>query len=152
MITTKTGDGGVSFWKDKNVGKDDILIETIGCLDEVQAIIELVGMDMEKVKTDLWGVMGEIAYEKKYENLEERIAEMENEINTLEKRLPKLEKFLIFKKERAAKLNWVRTVVRRAERCMVGLSKKQSLNPKLLAYINRLSDYLFMLARHEEER
>jgi cob(I)alamin adenosyltransferase len=75
---------------------------------------------------------------------------MENEINRMEEELPKIDKFLIFKTEKSVKLNWVRTMVRRAERRIVALSKKESINPKLMAYINRLSDYLFMLAREKE--
>lgn len=149
-VTTKSGDKGVSYWKDKSVGKDNILIETIGTLDEVQAIMEMVGIDLEEIKVDLWGIMGEIAYEKKYERLEERIEVMEKTIDELEEKLPKIEKFVIFKDARAIKLNWLRTVVRRAERRMVELSKQQAFNSKLLAYINRLSDYLFMIARKEE--
>jgi cob(I)alamin adenosyltransferase len=163
-ITTRTGDKGVSYWpsyakatagkKDNLMGvsKDSILIETIGSLDEVQAVIGVCGIDLEKVMVDLWGIMGEISYGKKYEKLEERINEMEDVINSLEKELPKLDKFLIFEKEKSIKLNWVRTVVRKAERRVVTLSRKESVNPKLLAYINRLSDYLFMLARREEEK
>jgi cob(I)alamin adenosyltransferase len=149
-ITTKSGDAGVSYWKDRGVHKDDILIETIGALDEVQAVIGVCKIDLEEVMTDLWGIMGEISYGKKYEKLEERISQMEKVIDSLEDSLPRLEKFVIFKKEKAAKLNWIRTEVRKAERRMVSLAKKESLNPKLLAYINRLSDYLFMLARQEE--
>jgi cob(I)alamin adenosyltransferase len=155
-ITTKSGDMGISYWKDRGVHKDDILIETIGALDEVQTILSVVSCQMSDVRlentvTDLWGVMGELSFGKKYEKLEERVTEMEKVIDSLEDGLPKLEKFLIFKKEKATKLNWIRTEVRKAERRMVALAKKESVNPKLLAYINRLSDYLFMLAREAEE-
>lgn len=149
-VTTKSGDAGVSYWKDRGVHKDDILIETLGALDELQAIIGICKIDLEEVMVDLWGVMGEISFGKKYERLEERTLEMENKIDSLENGLPKLENFLIFKNDKAVKLNWIRTEVRKAERRMVALAKKESLNPKLLAYINRLSDYLFMLARQEE--
>ena len=154
-VTTKSGDAGISYWKDRGVHKDDILIETIGALDELQAVIMMVGNGLkpfptEEIEVDLWGVMGEISFGKKYEKLEERIIEMEKVIDGLEISLPKLDKFLIFKKDKAVKLNWIRTEVRKAERRMVALAKKESLNPKLLAYINRLSDYLFMLAREQE--
>jgi len=151
MITTKTGDKGVSHWNNQSVHKDDILIETIGCVDELQAIIGLTGLDLPEVMVDLWGIMGEISTGVKYEKLDERIELMENEIEEMEDELPKIEKFLIFKSEKATKLNWIRTMVRRAERRIVALSKKESINPKLMAYINRLSDYLFMLSRKEEE-
>jgi cob(I)alamin adenosyltransferase len=150
-ITTRTGDKGVSYWMDRGVHKDDILIETIGSLDEVQAVIGVTGVDLPEVMVDLWGIMGEISYGKKYEKLDERIELMENEIDSMEKELPKLSKFVIFKKEKPLRLNWIRTEVRKAERRMVALAKKESLNPKLLAYVNRLSDYLFMLARREEK-
>lgn len=149
-ITTKSGDAGVSYWRDRGVHKDDILIETIGALDELQAVIGMCQIDLEEVMIDLWGIMGEISFGKKYEKLEERIMAMEKVIDNLEDTLPKLDKFVIFKKEKALKLNWIRTEVRTAERRMVALAKKESVNPKLLAYINRLSDYLFMLARQEE--
>jgi cob(I)alamin adenosyltransferase len=156
-ITVKSGDAGVSYWKDRGVHKDDILIETIGALDELQAILSITNYELkitnlDDIAYDLWGIMGEISYGKKYEKLEERIAVMEKVIDSLEISLPKLDKFVIFKKEKAVRLNWIRTEVRKAERRMVALAKKESLNPKLLAYINRLSDYLFMLARQQEDQ
>ena len=161
MITTKKGDQGVSHWPAfakatagkhvlMSVWKDDILIETIGCLDELQAVIGLAGVDLPEVMVDLWGIMGEISMGAKYEKLEERTELMEREIDQMENDLPKLDKFIIFKSEKATKLNWIRTMVRRTERRVVSLSKKESVNPKLLAYINRLSDYLFMLSRKAE--
>jgi len=150
MITTKTGDKGISHWNNQSIHKDDILIETIGCIDELQAAIGLTGLDLPEVMVDLWGIMGEISTGVKYEKLEERIELMENEIDRLDVELPKIEKFLIFKNDQAVKMNWIRTMVRRAERRIVALSKKESINPKLMAYINRLSDYLFMLAREKE--
>ena len=149
-ITTKLGDQGISHWSGQSVHKDDILIETIGTLDELQAAIGLMGLDLPEVMKDMWGIMGEISMETKYERLDERIELMENEIDQMENELPKIESFLIFQNHKSLKLNWVRTLARRAERKFVGLSKKQSFNPKLLAYVNRLSDYLFMLARKAE--
>jgi cob(I)alamin adenosyltransferase len=72
---------------------------------------------------------------------------LEEEINKLEKKLKPLTKFLIFKKEKARKLNWVRTVIRRAERRVVFLKNKN-----ILVYLNRLSDYYYLLSRIEEEK
>lgn len=149
-ITTKKGDAGVSRWHGRAVGKDDVLIEAIGSLDELQAAIGVSGLDLPEVMKDMWGIMGEVSAGMKYEKLEERIELMENEINRMEDELPLLSSFLIFTKAKSSQLNWVRTMVRRAERRLVALSKKEDINPKLLAYINRLSDYLFMLARVSE--
>ncbi|MFA5894505.1 MAG: cob(I)yrinic acid a,c-diamide adenosyltransferase [Candidatus Shapirobacteria bacterium] len=149
-ITTKKGDAGISHWHGRAVGKDDVLIEAIGSLDELQAAIGVSGLDLPEVMKDMWGIMGEVSAGMKYEKLEERIELMENEINRMEEELPQLSSFLIFTKAKSSQLNWVRTMVRRAERRLVALSKKEDVSPKLLAYINRLSDYLFMLARVAE--
>ena len=57
MITTKSGDLGVSHWNNQSVHKDDILIETIGCIDELQAMIGYTGAEVPEVMVDLWGIM-----------------------------------------------------------------------------------------------
>jgi cob(I)alamin adenosyltransferase len=151
-ITTKKGDQGISHWKGMAVGKDDVLIEAIGSLDELQASIGLMGLDLPEVMKDMWGIMGEVSMGTRYEKLEERIELMDKEIVRLEDELPAITEFLIFDKPESAKMNWIRTMVRRAERRLVALSKKGEVNPKLLAYINRLSDYLYMLAREAQSR
>ena len=68
---------------------------------------------------------------------------MEEEI---EKNKINLNKFIIFKKKKAKEFNWARTVARRVERRVVGLSEKQKINEDILKYFNRLSDYLFVSA------
>jgi ATP:cob(I)alamin adenosyltransferase len=76
----------------------------------------------------------------------DRIEWIEEEINKLEKELKVENKFVIFKKEKALKLNWVRTIVRRAERRAVVFKDKN-----ILVYLNRLSDFIYLLALKEEE-
>lgn len=147
-ITTKTGDDGKSRWQGKTVDKDGPLLEAVGELDELQAVVGLI--QMPHVEKDLYGIMGELAYDKKYE-LKRSIEGVEKEIEILEKELPKSNQFLIFEKENAAYLNWVRTVVRRVERRLVTLNKVQQIDPNILIYINRLSDYIYLLARRAEE-
>ena len=63
--------------------------------------------------------------------------------DVLEKELPPLDHFIIPK----GQLMYGRALVRRAERSLVKLSKSQKVNSEILKYVNRLSDYLFMLAR-----
>ena len=145
MITTKTGDDGKSRWMGKVVDKDSPLLEAIGALDELQAVV----VD-EEIQKDLYGIMGEIGYGQ-VNSLELRVASLEAEIIILEKELKQINGFLIFKNPEARKLNWARTVCRRAERRLVSLKKVQQVDPNILIYINRLSDYLFMLARKAEE-
>ena len=148
-ITTKTGDKGYTSVAGRRVKKDSKIIEAIGTIDELQAIIEEV-----EIQKDLYEIMGVIACGNKITNYELRITNLENEIEKLEKKLKPVTKFLIFKKEKARKLNWVRTVVRRAERRVVALENLEFkiLNLKtIIVYLNRLSDYFYLLSRQEEE-
>jgi len=147
-ITTKTGDKGYTSVAGRRVKKDSKIIEAIGTIDELQAIIEEV-----EIQKDLYEIMGVIACGNKITNYELRITNLENEIEKLEKKLKPVTKFLIFKKEKARKLNWVRTVVRRAERRVVALENLEFkiLNLKtIIVYLNRLSDYFYLLSRQEE--
>jgi cob(I)alamin adenosyltransferase len=150
-ITTKTGDKGYSSVLGKRLRKDDQIFEAIGTIDELQAVILTASSKKQKtiskIAEDLYEIMGCIACETGNMKLETRIKEIEVEIEKLEKKLKPLTKFLIFKKERARKLNWIRTVCRRAERKIVFLKNKD-----ILVYLNRLSDYIYLLSRIEEER
>ena len=140
-ITTKTGDKGYSSILNKRLKKDHIIFEAIGTLDELQAIIENV-----EIQKDLYEIMGAIATGNKDIRSQISVVRLEKEIEKLEKKLKPVTKFLIFKKERARRLNWVRTVVRRAERSVVFLKNKN-----ILVYLNRLSDYYYLLARLRED-
>lgn len=138
MITTKRGDGGMSEYLGKRVSKGGKLLDAVGTLDELQAVLGLV--KLEKLQNDIYEIMG-----KKFK--EERINELEKEINKIEEKIKIENKFVIFKKEKALKLNWVRTIVRRAERRSTVLKNKN-----ILIYLNRLSDYIYLLALKEEKR
>lgn len=120
------------------VSKDGILLEVVGTLDELQAIVE-----DEEIQRDLSKIMAAISLDRK-------VSDLDTKILNLKKKFGSLKSFLIFKNEKARKLNWCRTVCRRAERRLVSLNKVQQIDPNILIYINRLSDYLFILARKEE--
>lgn len=144
MITTKTGDQGKTTCANQIVDKDDILVETIGEIDELQSVLEMVDGDKEIIR-DLGVIMGDLGTGKKYSifNFQFSIEKMEEEI---EKNKINLNKFIIFKKKKAKEFNWARTVARRVERRVVTLSKKQKIDENILKYFNRLSDYLFVIA------
>jgi cob(I)alamin adenosyltransferase len=137
MVTTKTGDLGQTTCGNKRVDKDDLLVEVVGSIDELQAILELVGFDENKID-DLGKIMGCLGG-----GIECRIEELEKEIeeNNLD-----INKFVKFKSKKALELNWARTVCRRVERRIVALNKKQMVDKNILKYFNRLSDYLFVKA------
>lgn len=158
MITTKKGDKGKSYWLDKIVDKDDLVLEVIGGLDELQAVLGVARaeiMDFElnrktlKVQKDLVVVAGILAgYPNK---LASRVDRLEKEITEWEKVLPPFKEFIVPGEYNvSALINWARTVCRRVERSIVALSKTRAVKPKVLVYLNRLSDYLFLMAQKSE--
>jgi cob(I)alamin adenosyltransferase len=138
-IVTKTGDGGWTSFRGKRIKKDNPIIEALGTLDELQAVMGELGL--EGIQNDIYLIMS-----RKFD--EKRINFLEKEIRALEKKLKPIDKFLIFKKQKAVHLNWVRTVVRRAERRVVALDKYEPV----VKYLNRLSDFIYLLARKAEKK
>ncbi|MBU1117977.1 ATP:cob(I)alamin adenosyltransferase [Patescibacteria group bacterium] len=153
MITTKKGDDGKSDYFEKRVSKGGKILEAIGSLDELQAVIQLVSYELrvtslKKITDDLYLIMGG-------KLSKDRIEWLEREIGKLIKELKIESKFVIFEKEKALKLNWVRTIVRRAERKVVALRNNKlriSNYESILVYLNRLSDFIYLLALREEEK
>ena len=90
MITTKTGDQGQTTCGNQRVSKDDLLVETVGEIDELESVLEMVGVD-KRVLDDLRKIMGELGYGTKYNLLNERVKQIEREV---EKENISLEKFL----------------------------------------------------------
>ncbi len=142
MITTKTGDQGQTTCGNQRISKDDLLVETVGEIDELESVLEMVGVD-KRVLDDLRKIMGDIGSDSGFKKLDIRIRQLEQEIK---KEDINLEKFLNFETKKAQEFNWSRTVCRRVERRLVTLSKRDKINMDILVYINRLSDYLFVQA------
>lgn len=149
MITTKNGDGGTSEYFGKKVSKGGKLLEAIGTLDELQAVLGLGGL--EKIQEDIYKIMGNLGEEIRNGILETRIKEIEKETEKIEKEIKIPKNFVIFKNKKAMELNWVRTIVRRAERAVVKLeTRNKKLDKNVLIYLNRLSDFIYLLALREE--
>jgi len=82
-----------------------------------------------------------------------QVAWLEGEIDRLNAELQPLTSFVLPGGTRqAAAFHFCRTVARRAERVMVALHSREPLNPEALRYVNRLSDYFFVAARHANNR
>jgi len=135
-IVTKTGDKGTTVYFGKVIKKTDPVLEVVGSLDELQAVLGLVGLD--ELQGDIYEIMGRKQMGEKVRRLEEKIKKLENELEIGNK-------FLIFKKKKSLNLNWVRTVVRRVERKCWILEDEE-----IGVYLNRLSDYIYLLAVKEE--
>ena len=163
-IYTRTGDKGKTSIIGGRVDKDDIRVEAYGTVDEVncfvgQAIQELdqdtfkdVLNDLEKIQHELFDCGGDLANvsEKREIKLhQESIDYLEKKIDEYIEEAPELERFILPGGTKpSASIHIARTVTRRAERLVVTLLKADQKTPEIaLQYLNRLSDYLFALAR-----
>ncbi len=166
MIYTKTGDQGTtSLVGGTRVRKDDVRVEAYGTVDELNSHIGLLAEMMRKqqggyydelkaVQHNLFTLQTLLATEDAeiYARLphleQEEVDMLERQIDTITDQLPKLHNFVIAGGTmEGAQCHVCRTVCRRAERCVVALAKEAKVDDVFLRYLNRLSDYLFVLAR-----
>lgn len=170
-IYTKTGDKGeTSLYGGTRVSKAAARVESYGTLDELNAFIglakaeisdEKVLSQLQKIQFDLFTVGSEaatptdkmfLANGKSRLDLlisEEEIMELEHWMDDLDASLEPLQFFILPSGGKAAaSIHVCRTVCRRAERAMVHLNETEEVRPELIKYLNRLSDYLFILARY----
>ncbi len=157
-IYTRTGDGGTTGLADRSrVAKDAPRIEAIGVVDELNSAVGLLLAeelpDAERacltgVQHDLFDVGGELSVPGHAIMTRAHVERLEGELDRLNAGLPPLKDFILPGGSRAAALAHVaRTVCRRAERRLVTLSRKHKVAPDMRAYLNRLSDLLFVIAR-----
>jgi len=164
-IYTKTGDAGeTGLFGGPRVAKDDQRIEAYGTVDELNAVIGMVRAAtppaiidevLGRVQHELFVVGAELATPQPKQKgvpviSDAHIAAAERDIDRLEERLPPLKEFILpGGTSVAAQIHLARAVCRRAERRVVtfAASTPESVTPALLAYLNRLGDLLFVLAR-----
>ena len=170
-IYTKTGDKGeTSLYGGTRVSKAAARVESYGTLDELNAFIGLAKAEisdekvlnqLQKIQFDLFTVGSEaatptdkliLANGKNRLDLmisEEEIMELERWMDDFDAELEPLKFFILPSGGKAAAtIHVCRTVCRRAERAMVHLNETEEVRPELIKYLNRLSDYLFILARY----
>lgn len=164
-IVTKRGDKGkTSTLSKSNIKKYSSPVETYGYLDEVNSTVGLVASKFGKddlfftlvnIQQNLMLIGSHLADPKKrmvkskhLKSLKDETVKMEKEIETIEASLPKLDSFIVpVGLEQACLLHIARTKVRSLERKVVKLNNTQSVDKHAIQYLNRLSDYLFTLAR-----
>ncbi len=158
-IYTKTGDTGeTSLFGGKRVLKCEELVDVYGSMDELNSWIGLISSDIQStdvqgflafIQADLLTIGSQLAgWKTDINNLPYRVKEMEARIDVLDDTLPKLHNFILPGGTMlASTIHLARAVCRRVERQAVALNQKQSVDAKILVYLNRLSDLLFMLAR-----
>ena len=163
-VYTKKGDSGkTQLLGGSLVRKNHVKLESYGTIDELNAFIGNIydqkinkrqKENLYKIQNHLFNIGSCIAFDglnKKINlpNIKEKNIEMiENEIDHMEKSLPHLNNFILPSGHpTVSKCHIARTVCRRAERNLVTLGEHEEINPLHLKYLNRLSDYLFVLSR-----
>lgn len=162
-IYTRAGDGGeTSLGDGSRVPKSDPRIEAYGTVDELNSVVGLALAGdlspefrswLEHIQNDLFDLGADLAVplEDERERLrmtQEQVERLEELCDLANERLEPLKSFVLpGGTESAARLHVARSVCRRAERLAVDLAGQTSVNPAALAYLNRLSDLLFILAR-----
>lgn len=174
-IYTKKGDKGrTSLGSGVHVSKDNVRVEAYGTVDELNAVLGVAGSELihlregyarylleiiHQVQDDLFctgSYLSNPANKNFIELLPQRTVVFEKYIDEMTEKMPELSNFILPGGGRAgALLQYARTVSRRAERRLVTLEKKATINEGILQYINRLSDLLFTMSRfanHNEKR
>jgi len=161
-IYTRTGDSGSAGLVDgSRVSKSAPRMTAIGEVDEANAAIGLaianlnggeLGLRLLAIQNDLFDLGADVATPGNVDGalriVASQVARLEIEIDEMNAELEPLTSFILPGGSKAvAALHLARATVRRAERAAVALNEIEPLNPHLLAYVNRLSDHLFVAAR-----
>ncbi|TAL46838.1 cob(I)yrinic acid a,c-diamide adenosyltransferase [archaeon] len=152
------GDKGETSLVGKTVNKCCCNTESLGNVDELNSYLGLIRSlnknsnvenALRKVQNDLFVIGTELANSKSnVKILETDVKFLESFIDEIESQLRPLNKFIIpTGSQTASLLHVARTICRRAERNVVALSEKEKVSETILAYLNRLSDLLFVMAR-----
>ena len=159
-IYTRTGDSGTtSLCGGTRVAKDHPRVEAYGTLDELNAHLGLLAASLdnaatigfiEEIENSIFNIGCHLANENCQDTPvdESDVERLEKEIDAISTSLPQLKSFILpAGSEQAARANVCRTICRRAERQMTSLGREHNVAPLAMVYVNRLSDYLFMLQR-----
>ena len=161
-IYTRTGDGGTAGLVDgSRVSKSSLRMSAIGEVDEANAAIGVaiaalsdgdIQLQLLRIQNDLFDLGADVATPGEVDGalriVAEQVARLEIEIDDMNASLEPLTSFILPSGSLGVSaLHLARAIVRRAERAAVALDQVEPLNPQLLAFLNRLSDHLFVAAR-----
>ncbi len=161
-IVTKSGDGGNTGLADgKRVAKDAKIIHAIGDIDELNSSIGMVrshcknkdlDRELQQLQRQLFNLGGDLCLPGSVLLNAEQLSTIEESLAHHNKKLAPLKDFILpAGSELTVRLHMARSICRRAERSLVAAAKCNEFNPLCLPFINRLSDYLFVLARSSNE-
>lgn len=146
-VYTKTGDKGkTGTFGGKRISKSSKLIQAIGAIDELNSYLGVIN-ELIEIQRNLFTI-NSILSGANLKFPKDATKKLEREIDEMEGKMPILANFIIYSGTgRATKLYYARALARRAERAFVAYSPLSTVHSSLLVYLNRLSDYLFTLAR-----
>jgi cob(I)alamin adenosyltransferase len=165
-IYTRTGDDGTTGLVDgSRIGKDAPRMVAVGDVDELNSaigvaivsleqgveadLLRLIQNDLFDLGADLATPMGETEPEWALRIISSQIDRLEREIDRMNEQLSPLNSFILpGGSAAAAAIHFARAIARRAERSAVAAATQDALNDQALMYLNRLSDLLFVMARH----
>jgi cob(I)alamin adenosyltransferase len=168
-IYTKGGDGGkTSLGNGSRVVKYDLRVEAYGTVDEANAAIGLARLSADsladgmlgRIQNDLFDLgadlcrpMPDVGQDDALRIQPSQVQRLEDEIDGMNAMLSPLESFVLpGGTQTAAHLHLARAIVRRAERLTVRLADETRISPTAIAYLNRLSDHLFVLSRYVNDQ
>ena len=165
-LYTKTGDKGTtSLLGGKKVSKADLRIEAygnvdelnsfIGCLKDQETVTDKLKKQLHLIQKHLFTIGSLLAAEAGFSGFDlprlstSEVDQLETWIDEFDSGMPALKNFVLPGGHSAASWSHVcRSVCRRAERSIVSLSRKEEIDEIIIQFMNRLSDYLFIFARH----
>lgn len=164
IYTGRGDEGKTDLWaSDERVSKSSERIEAYGSVDEVIGLLghaaahsaDDVTADIDRVQNQLHVLMAQLAdpgEKGDKEITDEQVDWLEDRIDVYQDELPELTGFVLpGGADGGSLLHYARSVARRAERRIVELAENEPVNEHVLTYVNRLSDFLFTLARHQNQ-
>ncbi len=157
-IYTRTGDKGDTGLGDgSRVDKDHPRIEAIGGIDELNSVLGLllshalpkdIHHSLSEIQQTLFDIGGELSMPGTTSLDKKPVTHLEKQLEMYNATLTPLREFILpGSTEASARCHLARAVCRRAERHLVTLSRSEDVNEHILAYVNRLSDLLFVISR-----
>ncbi len=162
-ITTKTGDKGqTSLFTGERVEKGCLRVETYGTIDELDSVLAMARAfvtkdevrerihELQKTLSRLMADYASLGREPRITM--EEVRAMEDDMAAIEEDLPEMTAFIVpGDTQGGAMLDHARTIARRAERCSCRLAKEEPVAESDRLFLNRVSDYCFLLMRLEED-
>ena len=163
-IYTKGGDkGSTSLWGGKRVSKASLRIESYGTIDELNVHIGFIRdistnpehiLLLEQIQNQLFTFGSHLAADPDKQDIKlpiihpDKVVALEEAIDIMEQSLPTLTSFILpGGHQHVSFCHLGRVVCRRAERLVISLNQESEVNPNIIIYLNRLSDFLFVLGR-----